>query len=306
MNRLPASSRGAAIILAMLVAALAAAVAVTLITDETRWMMSTEARRDYAQAKTLAAAGVQWARHVLYEDQRQNEIDHLRESWAFPLPPTPIENGSIEGQIIDLQGKININNLRPSSSLRRAERARLLRLAKTLNIDEAALSAVFLRFTDPRESDGLLIENRQTRQKRLSDSRVPALFDAGELGDLPGFPDAALRKFAPHIIALPASTPLNINTAGRETLKASLPGISDDELAKLITLRTAKPFHSISDFSKALPETAKEIEESALSVQSRFFLITVRVQQGNARSEAQALLRREEDRWPVVVWKTVE
>ncbi|MDR1530242.1 MAG: type II secretion system minor pseudopilin GspK [Burkholderiales bacterium] len=303
MNRSPTAARGAAIILAMLVAALAAAVAVTLITDEARWMSSVETKRDYTQAKTLASAGVQWARLMLYEDQRGGEIDHLRESWAFPLPPTPLENGAIKGQIIDLQGKINLNNLLPTSSMRRAERARLRQLAKTLDIDDASVNTILARFQDVRERGKF--ENDEARPS-LTVASVPPLFDAGELIEQSKLSAAALRKLAPHIVALPIPTPLNVNTSAAETLKAALPNATNDEISRLIALRDTKPFRSIAEFRGVLPETIGALDESALSVNSRFFLITVHAQQGNARSEAQALLRRNNDQPPTIIWKTVE
>ena len=34
----------------------------------------------------------------------------LGEPWSYPLPPTPIANGSIEGRIEDAQGRLNLNN----------------------------------------------------------------------------------------------------------------------------------------------------------------------------------------------------
>ncbi len=298
-------SRGAALILALLVAAFAAVVAVTLITDETRWMAGVEARRDYAQAKTLSSAGIQWARHILFEDQNSNKIDHLRESWAFPLPATPIESGMIEGGIVDLQSRINLNNMLPHSPLRRAERIRFRALARSLRVDEASITAIVARFTDPRENT--LASLQESNRKLFQDTAVVPLFDVGELAAQADVSAAALRALAPHIIALPTVTPLNINTAGRDTLKASLPGIGNDELTQLIERRSATPFPDIESFRKALPESVENIEEAALAAESRFFQITVRVRQGNAQSEAQAVLRRnDKEQWPSIVWKTVE
>src|SRR6185295_13158561 len=102
---------GAAIILAMLIAALAAAVAVTVFADQQRWSRTVEHRRDQVQAQALVMAGVQWARQVLDDDARRSDIDHLREPWAIPLPPIPLDNGEIRGAIVDAQARLNINGL---------------------------------------------------------------------------------------------------------------------------------------------------------------------------------------------------
>ena len=115
MNRLRRAlgiaRRGAALILAMLVAALAATVAVALAAEQQRWFADVGNRRDQVQAQSLALAGVQWARQIINEDARGGPLDHLGETWAYPLPATPIENGSIEGRIEDAQGRLNLNNL---------------------------------------------------------------------------------------------------------------------------------------------------------------------------------------------------
>ena len=67
--------RGAAIILAMLIAAFAAAVAATVFADQQRWGRTVELRRDQVQAQALALAGVQWARRILDDDARRSGID---------------------------------------------------------------------------------------------------------------------------------------------------------------------------------------------------------------------------------------
>ena len=52
-------SRGAAIVMAMLLAALAATIATTLLWQQQRWAGEFERRRDQVQAQALAMAGVQ-------------------------------------------------------------------------------------------------------------------------------------------------------------------------------------------------------------------------------------------------------
>src|SRR5512142_340330 len=61
------TTRGAALIIAMVIAALAAAVAVSLAAGEQQWLSSMTNRRDQVQAQALALAGVQCARHILFE-----------------------------------------------------------------------------------------------------------------------------------------------------------------------------------------------------------------------------------------------
>ena len=91
------SMRGAALVAAMLVAALAAAVVAAIASAQSQWQRSVELRRDQVQAQALVLAGLTWARQLVQLDTRGGSVDHLGEPWALPLPPTPLENGSIEG-----------------------------------------------------------------------------------------------------------------------------------------------------------------------------------------------------------------
>ena len=73
MNNDP--QRGAALIIAMVIAALAATVAMSLAANQQQWFASMTNRRDQVQAQALAQAGVQWARQILFEDAKSTAID---------------------------------------------------------------------------------------------------------------------------------------------------------------------------------------------------------------------------------------
>ncbi len=63
-------ARGAALVLAMLIAALAAVVAIAVAAEQQRWFSDVANRRDQVQAQALALAGVQWARQIMQDDAR--------------------------------------------------------------------------------------------------------------------------------------------------------------------------------------------------------------------------------------------
>lgn|GEM_PF-301129 len=289
--------RGSALIVAMLVAALAAAVAVTLIAGEQRWLAGVEAQRDHAQAQALADAGVQWARLILVQDAAlDNNAVHLKQSWAYPLPPTPIENGLIEGRITDLQGRFNLNNLLPDSSTKRVDFDRFNRLCNQQGIDSRARQTLFAYYN---------VDTQKPAPSTSALNKPPALPPIFDLGDV-NLPAAAMSKLASHLVALPEPTPLNVNTADRDTLRAAFADISDDDLNKIMADRDKHPFYSLTDFRRRLPPNARLSADEGLGVSSGYFLVTVRARQGNARSQAQALLHLSADRWPEIVWKTVE
>jgi general secretion pathway protein K len=297
-------SRGAALVLAMLIAALAAVVAVAVAAEQQRWFSDVANRRDQVQAQALALAGVQWSRQIMQDDARGGSIDHLGEAWAFPLPRTPLENGSIEGSIEDAQGRLNINNLATNDALGKEESARLARLAASRGVGSASLAAIAATLMPvPADDEG---------QKGGAPSAAPVLTPglrpvrAAELAAMPGVTARDAAQLLPVVVALPAATQLNINTATPEVLAAALPGLSAEALATLVAERARKPFATLSDFRSRLPSGATVPDETTLATSSSYFLVSVRARQGETRAQARALLRRDGREWPIVVWQTLE
>src|SRR5207344_1927943 len=102
----------------------------------------------------------------------------------------------------------------------------------------------------------------------------------------------SLDAIAPFVSALPAGTPVNVNTAPPEVLATIVDGLDADRLAALISDRGPKPFTSISDFRARLPKGATLASEGALSVKSGYFYVTVEARQGETFARARALIRR--------------
>ena len=302
--------RGAALIIAMVIAALAATVAMSLAANQQQWFASMTNRRDQVQAQALALAGVQWARQVLFEDAKSTAIDTLAEPWALPLPATPLENGSIEGRIVDAQGLLNVNNLAPTdtSISEDAERARFTRLFARLGLPAASLDAI----ADWIDADSVTrptgAEDTWYAQQPnpMLAANAPVVRNA-ELSLVRGLSPAAVSALAPYVVALPSATRLNVNTAPGPVLATTIDGLDATGLAALLSSRAQKPFADIgSDFRSRLPQGAVLVNESGLDVKSNYFLVTVLARQGETRAQARALLERGKGAWPTVVWQTLE
>ncbi len=300
-------ARGAALVAAMLVAALAAAIVATLASGQSQWLRGVELRRDQVQAQALAQAGLQWARQVIFDDARLGPYDHLGEPWALPLPPTPIDNGSIEGSIVDAQGRLNLNTLADDGVAGATERARFERLFARLAVPVEALDAI----ADWIDTDGnARPQGAEDSYYRVQPSaRLAAnapLMRTGEITAARGLTGAHYAALAPHVAALPARTPLNVNTASPEVLAAAVPGLAADALTAFVAARAGKPFTTIAEFRARLPSGTTMPDERTLSLASDYFLVTVIARQGETVARGRALLKRRTDAWPLVVWQTVE
>lgn len=301
------SARGAAIIVAMLVAALAATVAVALAGDQQRWLADVTNRRDQVQAQSLALAGVQWARRVLQDDARAGTVDHLAEIWAYPLPATPIANGSIEGRIEDAQGRLNLNNADVQGAAGDVERLRLGRLFAAHGVDVKSLAALgdwIDADANPR-ADGAEDAFYARRVTASAAANAP-LVRAAELSAVAHVGAQAWTALAPYVVALPPGTALNVNTAASDVLVAAIPDLAGDKLAAFLAERTRRPFTTMADLRERLPPGVTLPSGSSFVFASRYFIVTVKSRQGDALAQARALLERDARAAPVVVWQTLE
>lgn len=296
--------RGLALIVAMLIAALAAAVAVSVATAQSQWSSRVLHRRDQVEAQSVAQAGIQWARAILEADgATAGAIDHLGEPWALPLPPTPVENGEVEGRIVDAQGLLNVNNL-TSPTHAPFERRRFAQFLATHGLRATVLPALvdWIDADDVAESGGA----EDAWYLRQTDSTLAANTPAirvEEIASVRGIDADMLARLAPYVTALPVDTPLNVNTASADVLGASLPDVKPDVIAALVASRAARPFSSVAEFRDRAGGAIGD--ETAYSVNSHYFIVTVRARQGETQARAQALIERANGT-STIVWQTLE
>jgi len=299
--------KGAALILAMLVAAIAATVAVALAGDQQRWLADVTNRRDQVQAQSLALAGVQWARQILQDDAAHGTLDFLGEPWSYPLPPTPIANGSIEGRIEDAQGRINLNNVNMDGAVGNAERARLARLFAAKGIDANVLDALgdWIDADSAARRNGAEDDFYAQRSAGTLAANAP-LVRTAELALVRHASPEAWAALDADVAALPEGANLNVNTANADVIRAALPDLDGDKLAAFIAERAKAPFRTMSDFRERLPRGVTIPEAASFTFSSNYFIVSVRSRQGEAVAQARALLKRDGAAWPVVVWQTLE
>ncbi len=303
----PRRIRGSAVVLAMVLAALAAVVAVTVLADQQRWARSVEHRRDQVQAQALAMAGVQWAREILDEDASHSSLDHLGEPWALPLPPIPLENGEIRGSITDAQARLNINALGADGVGADVTTRRIARLFAALGGPASAIDAI----ADWVDTDGVP-RAAGAEDAYYGAQPVPGLpanqpiARIGELAEVKGVDGRRLAAVAPFLTALPAGTAVNVNTAPPEVLSTLLEGAGADSIATIVAARAQKPFTGVADFRQRLPSGTTLRGDDALNVKSDYFYATITARQGSTVATARALLHRSAGAWPEIVWQVVE
>jgi len=179
------------------------------------------------QAVELLAGFETWAAVLLKRDRAQGSTDNLGEEWALPLPPVPTDSGTISGGIIDLQGRINVNNLvLGDDSLKELTRQRLLRLFDLCGVDPLALEALEDWLDDDDDPRPMGAEaDYYLDQEGAGLPANSAVDGIGELAYLRYLEPEGYHCLKPNLAALPVATPVNVNTAGPMVLATLAGGV---------------------------------------------------------------------------------
>ena len=285
-------NKGVALITALLIMALVTTLAYTL-----EWNNALDVRRTIVllnrdQAIQVALGAESWMQSILRQDLADSDTDHLGEIWASDLPGLPIDGGEVFGDIEDLQGRFNVNNLvgtdgeidQPS-----VEQFQRLLLALQLDPRFAGIAADWLdadqnaSFPDGAEDaiyTGLTPPYRSANQ---------VLSSASELAAIEGIDKQSLDILRPHIVALPGRTGINVNTATGPVLQSLDEDMSVAEVEGLLAEREDTGFADLGrTFSTLLePDVLKQLEET-----SNFFQLKVVVRIDTVRITYYSILER--------------
>lgn len=294
MNR----QRGVALITAILIMAL-----VTTLTFNLEWDNSLDLRRTYVslyreEAIQAAMGAESWVRILLQQDAADTQTDHLGEIWASELPVLPLGSpgdsiqGEIFGQIQDLQGRFNINNLidqRGEVDQPSLEQFQRLLVALGLDVRFAGIAADWVDadrnagFPDGAEDSiytGIVPPYRTANQ---------ILSSISELAALEGMDKATMDVLSPHIAALPGRTSINVNTATAPVLQSLDENLTAADVERLLAEREESGFTDIGNTFSSLvtPDVLTQLADT-----SEFFQLKVIVRVDTVRITFFSLLER--------------
>jgi len=253
MHKQPPKQQGLAIITVMLIIALMMTLLGFLI-EKQHILMRRMANQNAIENGYHVAQGVEtWVAKVLTLDQ-DRERDHWLEDWA-KLGEEPIEEVAEENQsfslggdaeeeeerividlglgelkidVVDLQGRYNLNNLFVEDPIKRQEQKRIfLNLLEILEVGEFderdRLYGALFDWID--EGDGIsangVESGHYTTKKTPYYAADQKLTSIGELKFVEGFSQNVINKIAPYVTALPiVNAKININTTSEQVLSS--------------------------------------------------------------------------------------
>jgi general secretion pathway protein K len=288
--------RGVALITAVVLVAIATVLAARVGTDAALDLRRTMGLTALNQGWQVALGAEAWAAQTLRDDLRDSQTDNLSENWAQPVPPLPIDGGSIEGGLEDMQGRFNLNNLlKPDGTVDEDSLARFRNLLRLTGVDErwAGALADWLdadtvdTFPDGAE-DGVYIG--QSPPYRTANGPVTT---TTELLALPGFTLEDYARLRPHVAALPVGTPINVCTASPLVLAAIVEGGTDfGDAESLARNRIDGCFPTLQDLQATLGQEQFEALQPLLSERSNWFRLLSIVSIGTSQLTLYSLLER--------------
>ncbi len=304
------AERGAAVITALLTVALVAGMASALLADYGAGLESLAGRHDQAQARWLARGAVDWGRNVLSDDAARTNVDHLGEPWAIRVPPTPVEDGEVSGELSDQSGLFNLNNVAPGGADDADQAEALQRLALATGVsagDAFALVEALIDWidadTESRQSGGDEASVFRAQGAAQSPPNAP-LAHVDELAAVPGISADTLERLRPFVTALPAPSPVNANTASAEVLHAVIDDLPLDAARVLVAERERAWFKDIPDLNARLPQGSGPAAASRVGVRSLYIMATGRARYGLSVVRMEVLLDRRQ-KWPNIVWQRI-
>jgi general secretion pathway protein K len=303
----PSRQRGVALITAILITALVSSVALSLAWDNALDMRRTMTLLYRDQAVHVAMGGESWVQSILRDDLSETDTDHLGEIWASELPGLPVQSDVVQGELFgsieDLQGRFNVNNLiDQNGEVDELALEQFRRLLLVLELDPR-IAGIAADWLDANQEAGF----PDGAEDAIYTGFIPAyrtpnlpITNATEFAALEGVDKASYDILAPHIVALPGRTGINVNTATPAVLQSLDENLSASDVESLISEREDGGFADLQGTFSTLvsPEVLPQLEETTSYFQLRLVvqIATVRIiyfstLQRGARGDVVPILR---------------
>ncbi len=312
-----ASQRGAALLMAMVIVTLVSTLAASMVWQQWRAVQVESAERVRSQSAWVLSGALDWARLILREDGKNEQVDHLGEVWAMPLAEARLStflaadgnNNSaldsddspdafLSGKVDDAHAKYNLRHLVDGVATNDAEVKVFKRLLEFLSLPPsladgiaAAMTKAALAEASFASNDPAVLDKLGGEMGRSQAPLMPQSFD--QLLWL-GLDAGTLEKLRPYVTLLPtAATMVNVNTAPKEVIAAMVDGLDLARAARLVQARQRKPFKTTADIFEVLGHAQPEWDFSRLDVKSEFFEVKGRLRYEDNVIEQRHLVQRQ-------------
>ena len=297
--------RGVAIVTALLLAALAITIVMSLFGQQNVQVRSIENQRYQLQKQWVMRGALDWARLILREDARVSRVDYLGEPWSVPLEETRldqyVDNGrtsedetdaTLSGYVIDAQSRLNLTGLAAAGVVDQPMLQAFQRLLSAQGMD-TSLAEATANMVASSQSQAARINPDGTQLAAAVNAKILALMQVDDLLAIPGFTPAAVAKLRDLVVFLPIATPININTASAQVISARIAGISVSDAQQIVTARDQAYYRDLTDFGSRWDKNKGAVPGVTLvNTQTSYFIVHGHVRLGRAVFDQDALIER--------------
>lgn len=308
----PAKQRqqGFALLTVLMIVALVAMIGSQLLYEQHSHIKRSSYMLHQAQSFSVNWGIESWVRAGLEEDRKRNKTDHLEEVWAKPLGPIPYENGEITGQLFDLQGRLNLNNIsdldsESDSEIRKIWQAIIQRYVEQNNLPESFVDVLtdWIDKDDEVRPNGAESNNYLLQEPAYSAANQ-SLVMLSELKRLQGLDILKPKQWQimqQDLSTLPQEVMVNVNTAGVRVLMALTDWITEEMAQKWVAVRVKNPAKTTDNFRAfMMKETAFTQEEVlgdlpnwVITTSSKYFLLKAQLNFGESKQVMSAIFSRQ-------------
>lgn len=289
---------GVALITVLLILAILTALITRMAFSNRVWIRQVENNAEQIRSSQAMRAAQRWITLMLEKDT--TKFDGGTDFWAQPLPPIPLGEGMLYGNIEDLQARFNLNDLvteNGKSNVIAVER--FTRLLQVLNLNPGIVQAV-VDWIDPDDIQAGAWGAEDSFYYSLDPPYLCAnkpFTNVAELRLVRGVDDDAWHKLEPFVTALPQVTPININTISPELLAAVMvnwgpPVNSLGRARSWVWEAQADPASSLDEFTRRIHFGADKELPDSLAVNSQYFMAHIRLDYGNVEQRVSTVYYR--------------
>jgi general secretion pathway protein K len=292
------AQRGAALLMALFVAAIATVIISGLFWRHFVLLRTVENQQLVSQSRLLLRGALDWGCSILREDAATTNTDTLAEPWAQPLAETRLDQlgensalasqATMSGSIEDAQGRFNLRNLvGGDGSIDEKHLAMLTRLASELSLPQPTAQLIAVYLSQAFAPAAATVDPNAPPSNRP----LPLVFPE-DLARVPGLDPSVAPRLAPYVAVLDDHTAVDFNTASAEVIAATVEGLPLSNARALVGDRDRIPFRDTGDIQNRIQAPGATLSNNDATVSSRYFFVRGEVKLQRADTRMEALVKR--------------
>lgn len=300
------SQRGVALLTILVMVALATILAATIAKRQTNTAENTGYLMRQDQSLLYAKSAEAFFSELLIQDSDNgSSIDHLQENWAKPMPPFPVEDGSVSGKLLDESGKFNLNNLVKADGNQVDDSARrwFEKLLQRVGLP-AELSQAVIDWQDTNDEVTGAMGAESSYYQGLDPAYLTPntkFHSIEELKLVRGFEGKNYDLIKPYVTALPEQTKVNMNTAPALLLASIDTKVDVKAIEQQLKVKETEltHFNNVDDLWKlsafsGIDEQSKTDAASLLDSKSSYFTAQIEVVLSERKRQFTSLMMRKD------------